>query len=63
MTHGTKISGFITIGKPKMTGSLTLNRPGPMANLLTCFNCLLFRKIRIVSTTASVIPVPPIPTV
>ena len=53
----------MTIGNPKMIGSLTLKIPGPIDNLPICFNCFERMKRRIATTTASVEPEPPIPTV
>ena len=63
LDHGIKIVAFITIGKPKITGSFTLNNPGANASLPISLDCLLFIKNARRITTASVIPEPPNPTV
>ncbi len=57
------MEAFNTIGKPKMTGSFTLNKPGPIAKRPISFICLLFMTNAIRMTTINVIPEPPRPTV
>ena len=57
--NGINITGFITSGKPKIIGSLTLNKPGirpPLPTALTLSD-LHINNISIAS--GRVIPVPP----
>ena len=48
-----------TIGKPKMTGSLMLNRPGASDRRATCFADFWREKIKIAINREMVLPVPP----
>src|SRR5699024_11589094 len=62
ISHGIRINGLITIGNPKIIGSLTLNIPAGAPNFPNSLSCLLRPIIKIKIMTANVIPAPPIPT-
>ena len=59
MIKGTINSGFMTSGIPKIIGSLMLKIAGPMPRRPSCFICLLLERTSMVSTRASVAPLPP----
>jgi hypothetical protein len=52
--------GFMTIGIPKMTGSLMLKMPAPIDNLPKFFACWLRALNSINTTNANVAPEPPV---
>ena len=54
------ISGRLkTIGRPKITGSLILNRPGASDRRATCFADFCLEKMKIAISNEIVLPVPP----
>ena len=61
--HGINNDAFITIGKPKITGSLTLKIPGAMAKRATSLYCFLVIITIIKIKTIKVDPDPPNDTV
>ncbi len=56
--NGKNMTGFITIGKPKTTGSLTLKRAGKAATLPKALYCLDLAAKIIATTKPKVIPDP-----
>ena len=57
--NGMSMSGFMTIGRPKMTGSLMLKMPGTRASLPSCLMRFDLQNSSIAMMSESVEPAPP----